>query len=167
MYMVAALLQVQYHQKIFTVQFSRHAWSRHELERNSLPVFWSFHRSVHLAWWHILMNRMVQGSAEVQVIVGLMQIDSQTDSWPALLSGISVGSSMGLEWNPWTADGIHRAAKADMHCSEFIAKSGSRLGGHLQWAEQQYYGPPAALSVYAGLLSYWVVEMWNALSTHH
>jgi len=40
------------------------------------------------------------------------------------------------------------------------------LGGHLEYAELQYYCPPAAPSKYVGLLSYRVVEKLNAPSAH-
>ena len=65
------------------------------------------------------------------------------------------------------ADAIHQAAKGDRHCRECIGRTGCRLGGHLECAEHRDDCPPAALSIYAGPLSYQVVEKLNAPSTHH
>jgi len=68
--------------------------------------------------------------------------------------------------NEGAADGIHQAAKADRRCREGIARTGCRLGGHLECAEDQYCCPSAAPSKYAGHLSYRVVNRWNAPSAH-
>jgi len=161
-----AQLPLRFHQRPFKRQFSRHPCSRQELERNSQPVFWSFHRSLYLARCRFSKNGVVWTSAGGQDIVARMWIDCQIDPQPVSLSGIWAANAISFLLNPGAADEIHQAAKANRHGREGIARTGCRLGGHLECAEHQYCCPPAAASKYAALFSYRVVERWSALSAH-
>jgi len=51
-HIMPAPLPLPIHWKRFPPQFSCPPWSSRELERNSMPVFWLFHRSLYLARCH-------------------------------------------------------------------------------------------------------------------
>jgi len=58
-HMMPTLLPSPFHRRLFPLQFSRFPCSRQELERNWMPVFWSFHGSHYLARSCFWINRMV------------------------------------------------------------------------------------------------------------
>ena len=151
----STLYQLPVHHQFFPLQLSHHPERREEVSVNSQPVFWSLEMSESSQVMHFHELNCEYSAAGLNIIVR-MQIKCETKSRYIWISCFWAAWPIGPDQNIDTADQINFVTNTDRHCWQDTPRSGCRLGGHPECAENKYQYPVTAASNYA---SHWAVKM--------